>query len=387
MLSILEVVSNSMLDKGSLPCLDGHPTTNACHIQALELIQILRQKRGGKPLSINQKEWLESCLLTCTIIQDSSLGREGLVTKRTAQWAQLGQHVLSSIPGSKLEKEKLRQKIQTQSKQFVSRDVQASHQDDLAQRVLTIVKERLSKTGEFQDELSNLCETLSHTGRRRETFPKMAGVVWMVGNLKEDPDSPPLVLKMKHVTRVGHHVINYLAENVHGRWRRVQGEHQDDLRPAIVIEGVSLSQMSCREYDEEIANHCPHQLLCRDLSATHSLKEECPACRVSSEPLEGEPNLEGEGVESFMLEVAASFQKSKQSELLGLLGPKIAAMQVACLEQAERNGHTFERPTQGVISHIHADLVANALATQRLLIDRSPKDALTLILSQQRRGL
>ena len=282
MLPLSHVLSNYMLDRGALPCLDGSPTTNACHIQAVELIRCYNQVRAGRKLSDEASLWFESCLITCPIVQDSYYGQGLSSEKRIAAWTQIDSHFLRSEgcrDQPKSWKEGWRQDLRAESKKIVTREVQSVHQDALAARVFAIVREGLSKTGEVEGELTLLCDRLSRSGQKREIFPKMAGIVWMIHNLRAEPNSPPLLLKMKHGT-------TYLGEHIGDRWHRYTSNHENDERAAIVIEGES-----------------------------------------SHQPLEGEPDLEQEEVASFLLEVSASFQASKQPELLPLLGPKLAAIQ------------------------------------------------------------
>lgn len=353
------------IQTGRLTLTDANTSINQCHIVSLRIIQMCHQISS---MSEEEKTFATCCVQTSPAI---ALLDHNTTPQNQSGWYLLYQNYRKHHPHSsnvtKEEREKEKQQMMRLGKDLLTQTLQESRKQNLENSLFSYIDQKGSPDIRELGKRSDLVMP----GQRLRTFPKYAGIS-LIGKIQATiPSSCPIVVKIKYVDSINSHVEVLYAKNWDSPAKPLLESTEIDLKaPAIVIEGVSLPKGTSYQAYQEVAKHCPHQLLLRDRKNVHSEETQCPCCHFSKVGKEWKIPLPEEPIGRIVQKIAAAFQYAYQPTL-----PLTEEGMERDFHEAENLGLSYANPSLFVIEHIHTDQVEKAISLARLL-DLTPQNVL-----------
>jgi hypothetical protein len=371
---LLSLHAYKLLASGQLLLFDGMTQNNQCHLNALCVAGLHRKLLSQEPLQRSEDQFITMNFLLASCFQrNKALIFEMIpsVSKNTPRGKLLNEFVNSSAVLGKA-REHLVQAIDAYTKKILNRLINNGKSNLL-------------------NELGRLCEAgdRAPVGNGRVlTYPKIAGVVLLLEELKREPI--PVILKIKFICTHGIHLKTYFVDSKDQSITRLDQKRLEALLTSslsnesfMVIEGFAISHKGVSEYIEKDRQHCPGFF---NKVKKHLPCGTCTPCtpdHACSESLLHDERILGisQVFNHVLLAAGAGFMESLQKDYVAkYFGPNPEIGSFPQLQKIFRshlhfgaeNGLSESNGSTLIVEHLFADAGRYALSIKRL-VDTSPE--------------
>lgn len=356
---ILITTAKKILSQGNLYWLDPNIGNDQCHWSSLMLAEICCKQLLNEKLSEDEELYITLCLLLSTSLANNK-NKEKLSELVTPSQAQntLKNNIraqINSIINNKniiLNAKKLcNNLLLNYTLKAIDEEVETANEENrpLLKEIKLVIDDKIKK--------NLLCLTDIDENNQIVRIPKIIGIVPWILRIKRL--GLPIVYKIKVVHPNGVHSVVMLGN-----------KNDSQKLPTMVIEGVACDQPFSNYANTR--KNCLNNLWNPNTISSHS----CGCCQKCSEGedckvlIKQQEELSKIPTDDIILAISASFTQTNQIDYVNNIITNtnlIKETYEKYLKLAKETGLNYKKPDLLVIEHIHTDIGARTLQTDRLV--------------------